>query len=177
MNKKANFPVMIFMFFSIAILLVGGVMFALGGATLDFVLDTVVPEVSNLGVIGDTNLTEVAGYTITPVNSVMQTYTFFTGVAFVFGLIIIFAIAFSYRATGEGWLIPFFILLVISLVMMCILLSNIYAGFHDGTDEIAIRLQEQALLSFMILYSPAIMSIFSLLAGLVLFSGGGNEVI
>ena len=174
MNKKGNFPFILFMFFGIAILLVAGVLIAIGGGVLDMVLDEVVPEISNLGVVGETNLTEIAGYTVSPVNSVLQTFTWMGGLFYVFALIIIFALAFSYRATGEGWLIPFFILMVIMMTVMCILMSQIYAGFHDGDDELAEKLQEQTLLSFMILYSPAIISMFSLIAGLILFSGGGD---
>ena len=49
--------------------------------------------------------------------------------------------------------------------------SNIY----DGTDDLATRLKEHTILSWMILYSPMVFTIIIFATGIVLFSGMQRE--
>ena len=45
-----------------------------------------------------------------------------------------------------------------------------YENIYKGTDEIAIRLQEQTLTSYLILYSPFILSLIAIITGIYLFT-------
>ena len=58
---------------------------------------------------------------------------------------------------------------------MSMFISNIYEDFYSGTDDLATRMQEQTILSWMILYSPLIFAIIAFIAGAIMFSGGTEE--
>ena len=176
MNNKGQgiFIPIIFVGLLLLVLFVG-VLMAFGGAVTNWVADNVIPEISSLGVVGNTNLTQVAEITIAPVNTLIQTSTWLTGVFYFILLIfsIIFAVAMRY--SGTRWMMGVYFVLALMLIMASVFVSNIYQDFHDGTDEVAQHLQEQTLLSFMILYSPAIFTFIVFLTGIVMFSGMQEE--
>jgi hypothetical protein len=68
----------------------------------------------------------------------------------------------------------FYILLVFLLILGTVVLSNMYQDIYSGNDEIGLRLQAQTLMSYMILYSPMIMTLIAFIAGVIMFSGS-NE--
>jgi hypothetical protein len=148
---------------------------AVGGGVLNWVFDTVVPEISNLGEIGSVNLTESAEYTITPINTLVQSFSWLAGVLYVLMLIGVIAMAFIIKSSPSKWLIGFFMLCIILLVLGSIFISNMYQDFYSGTDDMASRLKEQTLLSFMILNAPLIFTIVAFVTGIVLFTGMGQE--
>jgi uncharacterized membrane protein YfcA len=98
---------------------------------------------------------------------------YFGVVVYVFGILALFGLAFAYRFTNQKWLIPLFIMLMIIVVIICIFISNIYEEFYTGTDDVSTRLQEQSGLSYLILYSPMIMTVIGFIAGAILFSSPG----
>ena len=175
MNKKGNI-VLIAAFFVllIGILFVGFIMVT-GSSVINWVFDIAVPELSNMGMVGDTNMTEVAGYTIEPLDNVIQNFTWLTGVLYILMLVASVGFAFVSRMQPEKWLIGFYIACVLIMVMASILVSNIYEEFYDGSDELATRLQEHTLLSWMILYSPMVLTIIAFATGIILFSGFRQE--
>ncbi len=157
------------------ILLFAAVAFAAGSGIISWVFDVAMPEFTGLGMAGDVNMTQASQLTLTPVNSFVQSMSWMGGVLYIFGLMAIFGLAFAFRATNERWIIPLFFALMILLIIASIFISNIYESFYTGTDELALKLQAQSVLSFMILYSPAIFSICGFLAGALLFSAPGAE--
>lgn len=171
MNKKGNIIAILFIVGALFLLLFLGFMMAIGSSVINLVMDTAVPELTSLGVVGDFNASHAVEATITPVNTVIQNFTWLAGVVYIFGMIGVFGLAFTFRETGDKWLMGFFVALVLILVIGCIIMSNIYEEFYSGTDDIALRLKEHTLLSFMILYSPAIMGLIAFLSGIILFSG------
>ena len=52
------------------------------------------------------------------------------------------------------------------------LVNAIYESIYTGTDEIARSLQAQPILSYLLLYSPAIMALIGFVGGAIMFSGG-----
>ena len=175
MNKKGNIMAMIIFVAVLFVILFVGFIMVTGSAVLNFVFDTAVPELSGVGQVGDANFTEMSGYTIEPVNDVIQSFTWLTGVLYILMLVGSVGMAFAFRTAPNKWLIAFYFMLVIILIIGSIFVSNMYEEFYDGTDDLALRLKEHTLLSWMILYSPTIFTVISFLTGIVLFSGMGQE--
>ena len=65
------------------------------------------------------------------------------------------------------------------LILGCVVMSNMYQDIYTGGDEIASRLQEQTIMSFLILHSPFIMALIAVVGGVLMFGmknsgmGGG----
>ncbi len=175
MNKKGNIGAIIFFFVILFVVLFLGFIMLTGSAVLNWVFDEAVPELSNLGMVGDTNMTDVATYTISPVNNIVQSFTWLTGVLYVMFLIASVGMAFFFRMSPSKWLMGFYFMLVIILVMGSIFISNMYEDFSGGTDDLSTRLAEHTLLSFMILNSPVILTAVAFITGIVMFSGMQQE--
>ncbi len=59
----------------LVILLFVGFLFAFGSAVFDWTMDLALPEFSGLGMVGDTNFTQISDITLTPMNSIVQSIT------------------------------------------------------------------------------------------------------
>lgn len=180
LNKKAQgsgnsiMTIVIFFIVLISILMIGFIM-AVGSGIINFVFDDAIPELTNFGVIGDTNLTEATEITLLPLNQMIQQFTWFTGVIYFLMLIGSFAIIFVNKSSPSKWLMVFYFACVLLLIVVSIFISNMYEEFYDDDGELAIRLKEHVILSHMILYSPQIFVILSFITGIVLFSGLGQD--
>lgn len=177
MNRKGNLLIIIGFFFFLFIILFCGVLLLFGSAVVNWTFDEAVPELSNLGMAGDANLTEIAEYTITPLNTLVQSFTFVTGVLYVLLLVGLVGIVVAFRVSPSRWLIGFYLILSISLIFSSIIVSNIYEEFYNGTDSFAAILTEHIILSNLILYSPAIFTVITFLMGIILFSGMQEEFV
>lgn len=177
MDKKAqvSFMAVVYIVGALFVILFLGVLFAIGSGVINWTFDEAIPEFSNLGVVGEWNASSTSNLVLTPVNSFVQSLSFLGGVLYVLGLIGVIGLAFVYRNFHQKWLIPLFFGMILLLVIASIFISNSYEEFYIGTDDVATRLQEQTILSFMILYSPTIMALIGLIAGAIMFSGGGEE--
>jgi len=160
------------------LLVMFGVMLAIGSSTINWVMDEAVPELKDLGQVGDVNSTQIMDITISPVDTFIQNFTWVAGILYVFGLVAIFGIALAFRTTGDKWLIGLYFGMVLLLVIGCIIMSNIYEDIYNGTDDFASIMKEHILLSYLIIYSPGIMVLIAFIAGIILFSGpsGGMGV-
>ena len=174
-NKKGNVGVLIVFVFVLALVLIVGFLMSVGSSILNWTFDEAVPLVSDLGVVEGTNFTEVAGFTVTPLNTFVQNIQWVVGVLYVLMLVGSIGVAFAFRTTPNKWLIGLFFGLVLILILMSMFISNIYEDFYSGTDDLATRMQEQTILSWMILYSPLIFAIIAFIAGAIMFSGGTEE--
>jgi len=175
MNKKGNVVVVLIFFVFLFIVLFLGVLLAFGSVIIDWTFDEIIPEISTLGMVGDANLTQAADYTIVPLNSLVQSFTWATGALYVLILIGLVGTTVAFRTNPSRWLIGFFFFIAIMFIFTSIFISNIYEDFYTGTDEIALRLQEHTLLSYMIIYSPAIFTVITFVMGIILFSGMQRE--
>jgi len=138
-------------------------------------MDEVVPEIQGIGSVGASNITQYSGYSVAPVNSFVQSFTWLGGVLYSLAIILVFAFAFAARATANKWLIGIFLAFTLLLILCSIFISNIYEDFYNDTGDLGVRLQEQALLSFLILHSPIIFTIVIFIAGIIMFSGMQQE--
>lgn len=176
MNKRGQIGVLLLFFAGLFLLLLLGVAFIFGSAILNWTMDEVVPEISTLGMVGEANLSQAADFTITPVNNVIQNFTWISGVLYVMFLVGLVGIVVGFKIAPSKWLMGFFFALMIMLIFAAILVSNIYEDFYDDTnDEFTPILKEHVIMSNMIIYSPAIFTVISLLLGIVLFSGMQGE--
>ena len=179
-NKKGNgMMTLVWFFTALAVILFIGFLMVVGSSIVNWVFDEVVPEVSDLGTI-DTNgtsinMTQIAQLTINPINNLVQRMTWVTGVLYVLLLIGSFAIVIILKSSPSKWLIGIYFALAVVLIILAIFISNIYEDFYDGTDDLAIRLKEHTLLSWMILYSPLIFTVIVFVTGIILFSGINQE--
>lgn len=176
-NKKGQNALGIIFFIGLlAIILIIGFIMAIGSSVTNYVADEVVPELSGLGVVGNTNLTEVSQYTIQPANVVIQSLTWLTGVFYVIMLLGSLGIAFSMRGSGaNGWLIGLYFMLVILLIFLSIFISNMYQDFYETSGDFGNIMREHGLLSYMILYAPMIYAVIGFITGAIIFSGKQEE--
>lgn len=175
-DKKGNAGIVIVGFFVILfVVLFLGFILATGGAVINYVFDEFVPEVDDLGVIQGANFSESASYTITPLNDFIQSFSWLAGVMYIFMLVGVIIVPFMFRTNVETWMIGFFFSLVFILIISSMFISNIYEDFYDDTGELADRLKEQTLLSYLVLNSPLIFTIISFIGGIILFSGLNRE--
>jgi hypothetical protein len=175
MHNKRGMWGMLLVVGGLFLLVMAGIILAIGSSVVNWTMDIAVPELSGLGVVGDFNATQAVDIAINPVNGFVQNFTWVSGLLYIFGLIGIFGIAFAYRANGDRWLIGLFVSLVVILVIGCIFLSNIYESVYNGSDAFSLIMQEHVMLSYLILYSPGIMSIIAFIAGIILFSESGGS--
>ena len=139
---------------------------------IDYASDEITPVLTELGVVEgtSTNISEYAEYGIGTVNTIVQSLPWLVASAYVmmlvFTLVFIFLVGYSPHPAFIG----FYFTLIILLIFGCILISNMYQDIYTGDDEIATRLQEQTILSYLILHSPFVMAMIALVGGLLMFA-------
>jgi len=173
-NKKGNVIAVILIIGALFLLMFIGLGMVIGSSVINWVFDEAVPELSGLGMVGPSNFSQYSDMTIVPLNTFVQNMTWLTGVLYVFGIIGVLGLAFAFRSSGNRWVIGLFVGLVLILVIASIFISNIYEDFYDDGGDLGDRLAEHTLLSYLILYSPFIMSMIAFIAGIILFSGAGE---
>lgn len=175
-NKKGNIYLIIFFFVMLFLILFLGFIMIVGSSIVNWVYDEAMPELTNIGTVENTNFTQYAEVTITPLNNIIQGLPWMMGVLYVLMLIGSFGIVFVINQSPTSrWLISIYFMFAILLIITAMFISNIYEEFYNGTDDLATRLKEHTLLSYMVLYSPAIFSIIIFISGIIIFSGIGEE--
>jgi len=175
MNKKANFGFILLFFVLIAILLVVSFFIAISIGVIDTVADVVIPEIENIGMVGDSNITQYTQYGTQPVSILINSFTWMGGLAYMIAIIGLFGLAVTYRMTMNRLFIAIFFALAILLIIMSILMSNIYEDIYTGTDEFGTKMKEQTMMSYLILHSPMVFTVVIFISGIVLFSGIRQE--
>ena len=142
---------------------------------LNWTFDEITPVISDLGMIGSANATAISGYTLSPINSFVQSFNWLFGLIYVLALIGVMGLSFAFRFTGNKWMGGFFIMCVLLLVITSIFISNIYQEFYQTSGDVGDRLQEQTMLSWFLLYSPAVSCVIAFICGIIMFTGEGEE--
>lgn len=179
MNRKGSaIPIIIF-FAILFIILIIGFIAAISIGVIDFASDTITPIMEDLGVVGPANLSQASEYSFGVVDNVVQSFPWLIGFCYVAALIFSVIFVIYYGENPSPVFIGLYFVLVILLIFGSIIMSNMYEEIYTGTDEIATRLQQNTLMSYMILYSPFILTLIALLTGIYLFArppdqfGGG----
>ena len=176
-NKKGNFYATVSVLGTVLLVICFVVMFVMGGAIFKDTMGTLFTEVRGIGNITENvNVTSLANHVFNPVETIMNNYALYASMLYIFGIILIFTLAFIFRDNVNLLTVSLFFVAAILIVLFAIILSNTYEEFYNGTDFMGTELRDATTASYLILYCPTILSIVIFLAGIILFSGkeGGN---
>jgi hypothetical protein len=168
-NKKGGIGIIIF-FSVLFIILIFGFIASIVWSVVDIASDEITPIMKDLGMVGDTNLSQASEYTFGVADTFIQMMPWLIAIAYIMALIFTLVFIFLVGYTPHPSFIAFYFMLMVLLVFGCIIMSNMYQDIYTGSDELATRLQEQGILSYMILHSPAIMGIIALFGGVLMFA-------
>lgn len=174
-KDKRGIGFIIFYFVILFTILIAGFAMALLIGIIDYGADTLVPITSELGMAENVNMSSAADTVVTPVNSLIQAFKWLAGLAYVVALIGSIALCIlSQEKSHPIWMGTYFALIIL-LIFCAIIISNMYQDLYTANDEIGTRLQEQTLMSYMILYSPFILTLIAFVTGVYLFVGLNRE--
>ena len=178
-NKKAGIGIIIF-FSVLLIALIMGFVAVMAWAVIDIASDELTPIMTELGVVDNVNVSEAAEYSFGVADTFIQSLPWVIGFGYVLVLIFTLVFVFIVGYSPHPAFIALYIALMILLIFGCVIMSNVYQDIYTGSDELAIRLQEQTMMSYLILHSPFIMAIIALIGGILMFTrqsaseGGGT---
>lgn len=178
MNNRGQYGFLLFFFLFVAILMAVGFGVAILIGIINIASDEIIPEIEGIGTVDDNiNITEYAEYTTTPIETLINSFSWMGGLAYMIGIFGLFALAITYRVSMNRIFIFIFFAFALLLLMMSMFMSNIYEEFYNDTDELAVELKDQVLLSWLILYSPMIFAVVIFISGIILFTGQGEEIV
>lgn len=169
MRSKRGAIGIILMFVALLLILVIGFFATLVWSVLDIASDELTPVMEGLGMVGETNLSEVSTMTFGVVDGFIQSVPWLIALGYVLALVFTLVFVFVAGYNPHPAFIGFYVALMLLLVFGCIVMSNMYQDIYTGQDEIATRLKEQTIMSFMILHSPFIMSFIAIIGGVLMF--------
>jgi len=175
-NKKGNLFAIISVLGTVVFVMAFVAMFVLGGSILNDTMGNIFGEVRSIGNITENvNVTYYADKVFTPVESILGNYSLYAAVLYILGIVLIFTLAFMFRNNLSGWTIALFVVSAILIILFSIILSNTYEEFYMDGTFIGTALHEATMASWLILYSPTIMTIVIFLAGIIMMTGKGDE--
>lgn len=143
-------------------------------------IDEATPVFQSLGVVngnglpGD-NISENAMTLIVPATTMLNSFNWILGGAYLFCLAMLVALAVTFRNTNERWLIGFYLLILVLAVMISISISNAYQDLYESDSFLGTELHDQPLISWLILYSPLITFVIMILTALIMFTTPREE--
>ncbi len=178
-NKKGAIGILIFFIVLISVLVLGFIA-TMTWAILDIASDEITPIMEDLGMVETANVSEAAEYGFGIVDGFIQSVPWLIALGYVLALIFTLVFVFLVGYNPSPAYFAFYVSLMLLLVFACVIMSNMYQDIYTGTDEIATRLQEQTTMSFLILHSPWILALISVIGGVIMFGmkdvgmGGGG---
>ena len=178
-NKKGGIGIIIF-FSVLLISLIVGFIAVMAWAVIDIASDELTPIMSELGMVDNVNMSEASEYSFEVADTFVQSLPWVIAFGYVMVLIFTLVFVFIVGYSPHPAFIGFYIMLMILLIFGCVIMSNVYQDIYTGSDEIATRLQEQTMMSYLILESPFIIAIIALIGGILMFTrqasseGGGT---
>jgi len=178
-NKKGGIGIIIF--FAILMgLLVVGFMATMMWSVLDIASDEITPVMEGLGMVGDVNISHASEVSFGVVDGFVQSIPWLIAMGYILALVFTLVGIFLIGYSPSPAYIAFFFSLMLLLVIGSVVISNMYQDIYSGDDDVASRLQEQTIMSFLILHSPWIFSLIATIGGIIMFGrnpGGGGGVI
>jgi hypothetical protein len=174
-DKKGAIGI-ILLFVGLFLVLIIGFMAVIILSVVDFASEQITPVMTDLGMVGDVNLSQASEYTFGTADTIINALPWL--VVFSYVAMIIFTIVFvlSYNYNPNPVFIGLYFIMVILLIFGCIIMSNMYQDIYSGTDEIATGLREQSAMSHLIIHSPWIFAVISFIVGIYLFAGKQTEI-
>jgi len=168
-NKKGGVGIVIF-FLVLLVILMFGFGLAILWAVMDIASDEITPIMEELGVVGDTNLSQASQYTFGVVDTIVQALPWLLALSYIMALVFSLVFVFVVGYTPHPAFFALYFALMILLIFGCVLMSNMYQDIYTGTDDLATRLQEQTIMSYLILHSPFIMAMIAAVGGILMFA-------
>ncbi len=168
-SKKGGIGIIIFFFVLFSVLVLGFIA-TIAWTVIDIASDEITPIMEDLGVVGATNLSEASQYTFGVVDTMVQALPWLIALGYVMALVFTLVFVFLVGYSPHPAFIAFYFALMILLIFGCVIMSNMYQDIYVGTDEMAIRLQEQTVMSYLLLHSPFIMAMIAVIGGVLMFA-------
>lgn len=176
MNKKGQIEGVFYLALAIMVVIGLALLVGIGTGVITFMSSTINEATAGLGMVGDSNLTAVQAVTVGTMDNIIQTFKFLSAFLIIIGLLGTLIFAAFIRTSPNGFMIGFWILLVVIMIIGAIFVSNAYEEFYNGTDEVAIELRSMPITSFLIIYMPHIITTLAFVGGFLIFSGIGEEL-
>lgn len=175
-NRRGQVMGIIIFFLILFSVLIIGFMIVMGTSILGLASEQITPIMEGIGVIevntetgAGVNVSQAAQYSFGVLDTAIQALPWVVGFLLVAALIFSVVFAITYTSNPHPAFIGLYILLTILLIFGAIILSNMYQDIYTSGDELAVKLHEQTLSSYIILHSPVIIVVISLLTGIFLF--------
>lgn len=178
-DKRGVWGIFVFFIVMFSILIVGFVA-AISLGVIDFASDTITPILTDLGEVEDMNMSNAMRVTVGVVDGFVQAMPWLLTLGFAMSLVFSIVFVTMYKTNPHPAFIGLYIALMFLLIFGAIIMSNAYEDIYNRTDELAVRLQENVAMSYMIIYSPAIFVLIAFITGIYMFSSpkeeGGIEI-
>jgi len=167
-KKKGGIGIIIFFFVLLSVLVLGFIG-AIAWSILDIVSDELTPVMEGLGMVEGANVSEAAQYSVGVVDTFVQAMPWLIALGYIMALIFTLVFVFLVGYSPHPAFIALYFALMILLIFGCVIMSNMYQDIYTGDDDIGSRLQEQTIMSYMILHSPFIMAMIAAIGGVLMF--------
>lgn len=167
-NKRGAIGIIIFFAILLVVLIMGFGLTMVWGV-MDIASDEITPIMEDLGVVGDANISEAAEYTFGIADDIVQALPWLLAFSYVMALIFTLVFVFLVGYNPHPAFSAFYLVMMVLVVLGCVVISNMYQDVYTGTDDLADRLQEQTIMSYLILHSPFIMAIIGVIGGILMF--------
>ena len=167
-NKRGAIGIIIF-FTVLMFVLVLGFMGTMIWSVVDIASDEITPIMEEIGMVDNTNVSQAAEFTFGVADGFVQAIPWLLALTYVLALVFCLVFIFLAGYNPHPAFMGLFIALMVLLIFGCVIMSNMYQDIYTGGDEIATRLQEQTIMSYMILHSPFIMAIIAIIGGVLMF--------
>ena len=173
MGKKGAMGIIIFFIILMTVLIIGFIS-VMVWSVVDIASDEITPIMLELGVVGDTNLSQAAEYTFGILDTFIQSLPWIVAVGYVLALVFTLVFVFVVGYNPHPAFIGLYLALMILLIFLCVIMSNMYQDIYTGDDDVASRLKEQTTMSYLILHSPFIMALIAIIGGILMFARQSN---
>lgn len=176
-NKKGNADTVILVGIIIGAVILIGLALAIGSFLYKETVNPIVDGFKGIGSIDtNTNVTEITENSVGFSTDLGNRLKWMTGVIYFILLLGCLGFSFYLRGDGDKITMIFFFSLMLLLFLISILISNSYQDMYTAGDDLGDYLHETSLLSWLILNSPLIIIALAILCGVIIFSGGSEDV-
>jgi len=173
-NKKGAIGI-IFFFLALLTILIVGFILVMGLSIFDIASDEITPIMTDLGMVDEVNLSQAGDYTFGVLDSFTQSLPWILAIGYIMALVFTLVFVFVVGYSPHPAFIGLYFALMILLIFGAIVMSNMYQDIYTGTDDVATRLQEQTIMSYLILQSPWILGIIAIIGGILMFTRQGSS--
>ena len=134
--------------------------------------DEIVPELLAIGEVAPgINISESIEMVTTPMTTIIDNLGLIMALIYILGIVGLLSYSYLMRTNVNGWVIALFFVSVLLVIISAIAVSQFYEEFYLDQDELGDVLRTAPLVSYLIIYSPVILTIVAFIAGIILFTG------